>query len=309
MSTGKTMALATAAAMIVATPAAAEPYRNFTDVKTRAAEGTSVIRAFPSATAPTFRLLLERRTDGFCIVWLEFARGGLPIDHIGPYGFPATGTRRALAMGPLQNDSTHPPEPGFVDHYIQSWIDNQHWVARGKNDALEIISAAVDVDDYGACVAGVRSQFTANLPYRDVVDISRLSNYGEARVRGFPGETTSFKLVLQLARAGTEVHDFTDSTVTLSEDACILWLEFAPWTRPVYTPSALLPGNLERRVDLLAVGANLGIGEEWVHPLPWLSHGTGEVFRLVYGRLAFHNGECETEIRAQFATTAAGFYR
>jgi hypothetical protein len=56
----KSAILAVATAAVISIPAAAEPYRSFTDVKTRATNGTTVIRAFPNATAPSFRLLLER---------------------------------------------------------------------------------------------------------------------------------------------------------------------------------------------------------------------------------------------------------
>ena len=102
----KRLIFATAIAALIAVPAATEPYRDFTDLRTRATVGTTVIRAFPNARTPTFRLLLENRGPDFCIIWLEFAQRALPIDHFGPYRKFGSSNRRVLVEGPLGDDGS-----------------------------------------------------------------------------------------------------------------------------------------------------------------------------------------------------------
>jgi hypothetical protein len=138
----KRIILAATIVALIAIPAAAEPYRDFTDVRTRAAVGTTVIRDFPNARTPSFRLLLERQgstaeSGAECVVWIEFTQRAGTINHFGGYGKLSMTNRRALVEGPL---------------------------------SLHLVSADVGLNSAGACVAGARTLFTSHLAYRDVVD-------------------------------------------------------------------------------------------------------------------------------------------
>jgi hypothetical protein len=323
--------LTAATAALIAIPASAEPFRDFTDVRTRAAIGTTVIRAFPNATTPSFRLLLERQgpnavSGAECVVWIEFLPRAGTINHFGAYGKLANFNRRALAEGPLQDDDSF-----AADHFQQSaernfttlatsYLPDEHWVATKTNDALHLIESDAGLDANGSCVAGTRTEFTANLAYRDVVDSKTLSDYGQERLRGFPGPDPSFTLFVEFAQAGTEIpvegRGGGGEDIVLTGDACIMWLEFAEHALPIYAQTAYEGGPL---VDLLASGQDAGpdlglLGQEYHDdPLTWKSLTTGEALRLVEARVsltgAAGDNECEGRARLQFAPQIARFYR
>jgi hypothetical protein len=324
----KTIIFATATAAVVAlivTPASTTPYQSFSDVTTRAALGTTVIRAFPNATTPSFRLLLENTggdgVEGGCTVWIEFPARAGTINHFGPYGRPTTGNRRVLVEGPFLTEEQQQDDEG---NFIGSFEADQHWVAVATRDALQLITADVDRDANGACVSGVRTQFTPNLVYRDVIDGNRLEDPGEVRLRGFPGPDPTFTLFLEFAPAGATVepHQAGDGRepIVLPTDACILWLQFAEDAFPVYSFSNLEHPNNENRVDVLAsvVDINPGIGafgSSFDGTLSWVSRATDESFRILDAFVALTtqgaegDNECSANVRTQFATRIADFYR
>jgi hypothetical protein len=300
-------------------PALGEPYRSFTDVRTRATAGTTVIRAFPNATAPSFRLLLlssglaDPNSHGACEVWIEFADRAGTINHFGQYGKrsdspnEAPPNRRSLVEGPLQGDDFS--SDGF--NVAQSSLGEQrpHWVATRTNDALEIVSADVGADANGACVAGVRSLFTSDLAYRDVVDGNRLTEYGEVRLRGFPSQNPSFAIFLEYAEAGTTIDQEGDGGfMTLTEDACIMWLELGPtaflrqptgWETP--------PGG---RLAFLAAGSNdIPVDSHFPHSFTLAESSSGEILRIGPAEISLSTDECRGNTRLQYATSVAQFYR
>ena len=174
---------------LLATPAAATPYTSFTDVRARAT-GTSVIRAFPRRGGPDLPAAARKKTPfDTCIVWLEFSKPALQIDHVGQIYKLEHTNRRELAYGPLTDgdgDHVDPDEPSRI---MSSFLTNQHWVARGvtSNAALEVVSANVTLNGAGACVAGVSTRFTPSLGYSDVVDhVSCRPPLARRRCRGFP---------------------------------------------------------------------------------------------------------------------------
>jgi hypothetical protein len=172
----KRIILAATIVALIAIPAAAEPYRDFTDVRTRAAVGTTVIRDFPNARTPSFRLLLERQgstaeSGAECVVWIEFTQRAGTINHFGGYGKLSMTNRRALVEGPLSDDSSFTADHRFAGtNFATSFLADQHWVATKTKDALHLVSADVGLNSAGACVAGARTLFTSHLAYRDVVD-------------------------------------------------------------------------------------------------------------------------------------------
>jgi hypothetical protein len=327
----KSAILAAAIAAVTTIPVAAEPYRSFTDVKTRASPGTTVIRAFPNASAPSFRLLLEWQKapehGGGCVVWLEFMPRAGTINHYGhlgqigsglPEGQPKSFTRRALVEGPMTHDtegsveeSTRIAQSSFTDGI-------QHWVATKTNDALELLSAEIWSDRPGTCSAGTRTRFTGNLAYRDVIDAKTLSSYGEARLRGFPGTNPSFTVTLEFARAGTEImlegRGGGGGSHVLTHDACIMWLDLADVAMPIYVPAAYEGSPF---IDLLATSQDdvvlsndlglMGSSTNW--SLPVISLTTGEFFRFVEGEVRLANGQCTGKARLQYASRVGDLYR
>jgi hypothetical protein len=236
----KRLILAATATAVLTAPAVATPYREFVDVKRRATAGETVIRAFPNARKPSFRLILINQgiaDEGFCSVWIEFVSRGGPFDHFGDYGIRAGSNRRGLVNGPhfiarnsINFDGVFIRDVPFLEQDI-------HWVARGTNDALQLVRVDVGVDDNGDCVAGTDVRFTPNLSYRDVVDDNTLMAYGEVRILGFPGNDPTFTLFLEYLEEGT-VLEQGGSTKTLTGDVCAMTLEFAPGS-DVWTPDLL----------------------------------------------------------------------
>ena len=204
----KRLVLAATATAVLAAPAVATPYREFVDLKRRATVGETVIRAFPNAGKPSFRLILKNeeiaKDEGFCSVWLEFVARGRPFDHFGIFGVPSESNRRGLVNGPHFNAKDSFDLDGiFVGGEVPFLGENLHWVARGTNDSLNLVQVDVGVNDSGDCVAGTHVRFTPNLKYRDVVDGKQLTDYGEARIRGFPENDATFTLLLEYLEAGT----------------------------------------------------------------------------------------------------------
>jgi hypothetical protein len=303
----------------LAAPVSATPYQSFTDVRTRATVGTTVIRNFP-ASSPSFRLLLERKPSTKCIVWLEFLSRARPIDHVGLYGVLPGESRRELVEGPLDNDNDLDEQERNI---ARSFLADLDWVARGTNDALHLVSADVGHDANGACVSGTSVRFTPNLAYRDVKDVRHLEEFGEERLRGFPGATPTFTLIATFADAGEEVPIHTGRFVTLEAPACILYVEFADVAFPIYSPSAFIE-TFENRVDIVAStfggeDATVGNGVPFREiTLPWYSLATGEVIRLLEARAELLGGPnsgtsdpltCRVEARTQFGTSLSQFYR
>jgi hypothetical protein len=326
----KRLILAAATTALLAAPAAAEPYRSFTNIRTRGIAGISVIRAFPNATTPSFLLLLEQRGNpqpgdphagGKCIVWLEFVPRGHPIDHFGNHGRPPEGgNRRELVEAPLTGEDESDEHGNLgVTSYLDDSLAQLHWVARGTNDALQLLRVDVGVDDDGDCVAGTRTLFTPNLAYRDVIDARRLTDYGEARLRGFPADDPTFTLFVEFIEAGTTLAQGGVREVTLTEDLCVLSLELNDAAAPYWHPAlaALFDFVVDGRFYLLAHGNPIesetlsagGSGSD--ASSPWVSHTTGEALVIKRPRVEIGNDgtECVARARIQFAPRIAEFYR
>ena len=294
---------------LLATPAAATPYTSFTDVRARAT-GTSVIRAFPNAAAPIFRLLLEKTPFDTCIVWLEFSKPALQIDHVGQIYKLEHTNRRELVYGPLTDgdgDHVDPDEPSRI---MSSFLTNQHWVARGvtSNAALEVVSADVTLNGAGACAAGVSTRFTPSLGYSDVVDHVLQPTVGEMQVRGFPEQDPTFSLVVEFAQAGTTIETEGQNLVTLTEDACILWLQLGSRAQPLHSHGGL-DYTSAGRLDLLGSVAEVGGGQLGTGGLPWISRTTGEVFRIVSAAISGPGDGCAASARVQYAPSIPQLYR
>jgi len=311
----KVLLLAAVLPLVTTAPAMAEPFRSFSDVRIRAVNGTTVIRAFPNATAPSFRLLLERgHPAAECVVWIEFADRAGRINHRGVYGNVAPSKRRTLVQGPLFDDETPPADLDEVDvgNVATSHEAHQHWVATKTNDALELVSADVDVDQNGACVAGLHTRFTANLAYFDVVDSRTVEDFGEERLRGFPATNPSFILFVEYAQAGAVIvhgHSGDLEPVTLTEDACILWLDVNPIARPFWARA----GWAGRTRTVIASHGELSealFGDAPSDPVPIVSRQTGEALRLVEVSVRRPGPDgCTGSARTQFAPRIGDFYR
>jgi hypothetical protein len=309
----KRLILAAFAAGLLATPVGATPYREFADFKRRATVGETIIHAFPNASKPSFRLILEKRSFQ-CIVWLEFVPRGGPFD--GPLT-PKIDNRTELVEAPVPGDI-------FDEHNrlgIQSFLegDELHWVARGTNDALELLRVVVhfegDEEHDGACVAGADTRFTPDLAYRDVVDSTRLTTYGEARLRGFPGDDPTFTLFVEYLEEGTIVEFEGGNSLVLSADACVLSLDLSAgagfW--------GFIPFHdniVDRRAYLIHSGGQEGltsldtssIGE----PLPWIAQDTGEAFVIMNASVSLGTNPepaCTAEARTQYAPRIVDFFR
>jgi hypothetical protein len=321
--------LASATLVLLATPVAAEPYRSFTDAATRSTTGETLIRAFPSRS-PSFRLLLGPG----CIVWLEFLHPD-DTDHFGRHGVPDEPTethgftnRRELVEAPLSGADV------FDEHgelgatsYIDSSIADLEWVVQGgkpfTQDALEILSVYVDALPNGGCVAGVRSLFTPNLAYRDVVDSRRLTEPGEARLRGFPADDPTFTLFVEFLAPGTQMSSGGGREITLTENLCALTLELNEAAAPFWAPalSAFEDSRDDdtRRFYILAQGGpeadTLAITQAGSPSMPWMSLATEEAFTIKDARIDTGQGipelenTCFAEARTQFAPSIDRFYR
>jgi hypothetical protein len=320
----KRLILAAACAVTIATPATATPYRDFVDLKRRATTGETVIRSFPNASRPSFKLILKnegaQREEGYCQVWLEFPSRGHPIDHFEGYTKPTNSNRRALIQGPMvfPQDSL---DDGGIFQFKDPFVENLHWHARGTNDALHLVRADVGVDEAGNCVAGTHVRFTSDLAYRDVVDSVTLTDYGEARLRGFPGRDPTFTLFLEYHEAGSVIQiDCCDNPgpgLTLLGDACLLAIEPGPNADPFWTRELIVRSEDSRtetepsRFYLAGSGQDVSDGRLIMAGIgdPWVSNNTGEIFRVVDTSIAGGNRGCVGRVRVQWAPRIEDFYR
>lgn len=315
--------IAAAATMMLGAAADAAKYQNFVDFKRRTTDGDTIIRSFPNAGTPSFRLILERNPFQ-CILWLEFLPRGLPIDHwerqFGPAindPSPRGPDFRELAEAPLDG------QENFDEHdregLLASERDDLHWVARGTNDALDLLHLHVHREEAsGACLAGTNVRYTSNLTYRDVVDGAPFTGAGQHRVRGFPGKDPTFTVWAEILPAGTSISLGGNDPITLIESACVLSLQFGDTFDQFWIP------NVEPILDTYTVGDRIFVlssrfpnddlaSEQIVlsQKRVYRHNGTGETFAIVDAFISFDQTTltCHPRVRTQYAPTIQDFYR